>query len=35
MTTVGCGKAFSNEYVTQMGAAVGTLDLRSLTIGIG
>ncbi len=35
MTTVGCGKAFSKEYVAQMAAAVDTLDLRSLTIGIG
>ena len=35
MTTVGCGKAFSKEYVGQMAAAVGALDLRSLTIGIG
>lgn len=35
MTTVGCGKAFSKEDVAQMAAAVDTLDLRSLTIGIG
>ena len=35
MTTVGCGKAFSKEYVAQMAAAVDTLDLRALTIGIG
>ncbi len=35
MTIVGCGKAFSKEYVTQMSTAVDTLDLRPLTVGIG
>ena len=35
MTTVGRRKAFSKEYVAQMAAAANTLDLRSLTIGIG
>ena len=35
MTTVCCGKAFSEENVAQMSAAVDTLDFRPLTIGIG
>ena len=34
MTTVGSGKAFSNEYVAQMAAAVHALYLRPLTIRI-
>ncbi len=35
MTTVGCGKALSNEFVAQMATAVDTLYLRSATIGFG
>ncbi len=34
MASVRRGKAFSNEYVAQMAAAVGALDLRPLTVGI-
>ena len=34
MPSVSRGKEFSSEYVAQMAAAVGALDLRSLTVGV-
>ena len=35
MPRVGGGNSFTDKLVTQMAAAVGAIDLRSHTVGVG